>query len=101
MCAKWGNGFGHFSGVFELWTVLLVVLGTVVENAKHKKVAPGNSLNLQKKTLASIFRSLKFVLPKCTFLGPQLSRRGLVWYLINSSKAHAPRELDNTYYCDY
>ena len=33
----------------------------------------------------------KMRFPKCTFSGPQLSRRGLVWYLHNSSKAHAPR----------
>ena len=32
---------------------------------------------------------------KCTFMGPQLNRRGLVWYLLNSSKAHAPRGLNN------
>ena len=32
--------------------------------------------------------------PKCTFSGPQLNRLGLVWYLLNLSKAHAPRGLD-------
>ena len=30
----------------------------------------------------------------CTFSGPRLNRRGLVWYLLNLSKAHAPRGLD-------
>ena len=30
-----------------------------------------------------------FFFPKCTFLGPQLSRRGLVWYLLKSWKARA------------
>ena len=59
-------------------------LGTILENAKHKKVAPGNFFNLQLKILALIFGSLKFVLPKCTFLGPQFIWRGLVWYLLNS-----------------
>ena len=38
-----------------------------------------------------MFGSLKCVFTKCTFLGPQLSRRGLVWYLPNSSKAPDPR----------
>ena len=28
--------------------------------------------------------------------GAQLSQRGLAWYLLNSSKAHAPRGLDST-----
>ena len=64
-----------------------------MKNAKHRKAVPGNSLNCPKtkKILASKFRSKNYVFPKCTFLGPQLSRRGLVWYLLNSSKAHAPR----------
>merc|ERR1712127_885597 len=62
------------------------VLGTQVENSKHKKVAPGNSLNFPKKikTLTLIFVSQNCVFLKCTFSGPQLSRRGLVWYLLNS-----------------
>ena len=34
-----------------------------------------------------IFWSQKCVFPKCTFSGPQLSRRDLVWYLLNSWKA--------------
>ena len=34
--------------------------------------------------------SQKCVFLKCTFLGPQLSRRGLVWYFLNSWKARAP-----------
>ena len=36
------------------------------------------------KILTLIFRSQKCLLQKCTFSGPQLSRRGLVWYLLNS-----------------
>ena len=46
---------------------------------------------LGKKNLASIFGSLKCVIPKCTFFGPKLNR--LSRYLLNSSKAHAPRGL--------
>ena len=34
---------------FEFGTAFWAVLGTVVENAKHKKVAPGKSLNFHKK----------------------------------------------------
>ena len=34
---------------------------------------------------------------KCTFSGPQLSRRGLVWYLLDSSKARALRGLDKSH----
>ena len=37
----------------------------------------------------------KTVFPKCRFSGSQLNRLGLVWYLLNSPKAHAPRGLDN------
>ena len=37
----------------------------------------------------SIFWSLECVFPKCTFSGPQLNQRGLVWYLLNSWKARA------------
>ena len=73
--------FGSFFGPF---------LGTVVKNAKHRKVAPGNSL----KTLASIFKSLNCAFPKYKFSVPQLNRRGLVWYLLNSSKA----QLDKLHY---
>ena len=47
------------------------------------------------KTIASIFKSLNCVFPKCTFSGPQLNPRGLVWYPLNSSKAHTLRGLDN------
>ena len=39
----------HFSAFFELWTVFRPFLGTLVENSKHKKVAPDNSLNFPKK----------------------------------------------------
>ena len=49
---------------------------------------------ISQKILASILGPLKCVIPKCTFLGPQLNRRVLVWYLLNSSKAHALRGLD-------
>ena len=44
-----------------------------------------------------IFRSLKYVFPKCTFSGPKLNRLGLVWYLLNSSKTHALRGLDKLF----
>jgi len=79
--------FGPFFGPF---------LGTLVENSKHKKVAPGNSLNFPKKIkiVTLIFGSQNCVFLKCTFSGPQLSWRGLVWYLLNSWKARAPRGLD-------
>ena len=72
-------------------------LGTIVKSAK-KNVAPGNSLNFQHKIkpLSLIFRSLKCVFPRCTFSGPQLNRLGLVWYFLNSSKAYAPRGLDDS-----
>ena len=40
--------FGHFSSFFELWTIFGPFLGTLVENSKHKKVAPGNSFNFAK-----------------------------------------------------
>ena len=45
--------------------------------------------------LTLIFRSQNSVFLKCTFSGPQLSRRGLEWYLLNSWKARASRGLDN------
>ena len=62
---------------------------------------PGNSLNFPKKikTITLIFESQQCVFPKCTFSGPQLSRRRLVWYLLNSPKAHARRGLDNWGLC--
>ena len=44
-----------------------------------------------------MFGSQNCVFLKCTFSGPQLSRRGLVWYLPNSWKASASRGLDNRY----
>ena len=59
-----------------------------------KKVVP-DIFVISLKILASIFGSLKCVFLKCTFLGPQLNRSGLVCYLLNSSKAPAPRGLDN------
>ena len=65
---------------FELFFGQL--LGTAVKNTNHKKVVPGNYLNKKK--------SLKCVFPRCKFSGPQLSRRGLVWNFLNSSKTHAP-----------
>ena len=49
------SDFGHFSAFFELWTVLWAVLGTLVENSKHKTVAPGNSLNLPKNPSIDIW----------------------------------------------
>ena len=55
--------FGPFFGPF---------LGTLVENSKHKTL---------------IFRSQKCLFQKCTFSGPQLSRRGLVWYLLKFVKS--------------
>ena len=55
-------------------------------NHKVNFFRKGNSL----KILTLIFGSLKCVFAKCTFSGPQLSWRGLVWYLFNSSIAHAP-----------
>ena len=44
-----------------------------------------------------MFGSLKGVFPKCTFSGPQLNWKGLVRYLLNSSKAGASvlRGFDN------
>ena len=85
MSTKWESGFGHFSAFFELWTVFWAVFRYPGGKLKHEKVAPGNSLNFQqKKILTFIFGSQKCVFPKCTFLGPQLSSRDLVWYLLNS-----------------
>ena len=72
--------FGPFFGPF---------LGTVVENSKHKRVVPGNSVKKKLKILTLIFGSQKCVFPKRTFSRPQWSRRGLVWCLLNS------RGLDN------
>ena len=48
-----------------------------------------------KKNQTLSFGSLKCVFPKCTFFGPQSNRLVLVWYLLNSSKAHASCGLDN------
>ena len=59
---------------------------------KHnKKVAPGidTYFFISQKILASIFGSLKCNFQKYTFLGPQLNRLGLVWYLLNLLKAPA------------
>ena len=39
-------------------------------------------------------KTQKRIFPKYKYLGPQLCWRGLIWYLLNSSKAHAPRGLD-------
>merc|ERR1712127_355932 len=74
------SDFGHFSAFFELWTIFWPLLGNLVENSKHKKVAPGNFLNFPKKIkiLTLIFVSQNSVFLKCTFSGPQSSRRGLV-----------------------
>ena len=71
------------SAFFELRTVFGSFLGTVVKNAKHKKVV------ICRIILASILGSVICVFPKCTSLGPHLNRRGLVWYFLNSSKAQA------------
>ena len=43
------------------------------------------------KIVTLIFGSQNRVFLKCTFSGPQLSWRGLVWFLLNSWKARAPR----------
>ena len=64
--------------------------GTLVENSEHKKVAPG--------ILTLIFGSQNCVFLKSTFSGPQLSRSGLVWYLLNSWKARASRGLFNIFF---
>ena len=80
-----------FRRFLNFWLFFGLFLGTVVKNAKHKKIAPCKSLNFQQKSIALIFRSLKCVFPKCTFSGPKLNRLGVVWYLLISSKAHAPR----------
>ena len=45
MYKKWELRFGHFLAFFELRTVFWPFLGTVVENTKDEKDAPGNSLN--------------------------------------------------------
>ena len=70
---KWQSGFGHFSAFFELWTVFRYL--------SPKKI----------KILTLIFGSQKCLFQKCTFSGHQLSRRGPVWYLLNSWKA--PKKL--------
>ena len=77
--------FGPFFGPF---------LGTLVENAKHKKVAPCNSLNQNPSINIWV---LKMHVSKMYIFGAQLSSRGLVWYLLNSSKARALRGLDKNF----
>ena len=67
--------FVNFGPFFE------PLLGTVVENAKHKRVAPGNSL----KILALIFGSLKCTFPKCTFSEPQLSLLNFQYFAGNNT----------------
>ena len=72
-------------------------VGTVVENAKHNRVAPGNSLNCPKKIKKN--HSINICVPKMRFskmyiFGPKLNQLGLVWYLHISSKARASRGLD-------
>ena len=74
MSKKWGNGLVIFWRFLNFRTFFGPFLGTVVKNAKLKKVAPGNSLDL--KTLASKFKSLRCVFPKCTFLGAQIESEG-------------------------
>ena len=78
MSEKWGNGFGHFSAFFELWTVFWAVFR--YRSGKRKKIKKDCSwyffLFPKKKHLALIFGFLKCVFPKCTFSGPQLSWRG-------------------------
>ena len=96
---KWESGFGHFWRFLNFGPFFGPFLGTVVGNSKHKKGAPGNSIKI--KILILIFGSQKCVFPKCTFLGPQLSRSGLVWYLLYLWKAPAPRGLDNKYKADW
>ena len=96
---KWPNGFGHFSAFFELWTVFWAVLRYPSGKCIKKRVALGNSLNFSKKNENPNIDIWvpKMVFPKCTFSGPKLSRRGVVWYLLNSLKARAraSRGLDN------
>ena len=56
--------------------------------AQSEAHGPPSAMAVRKtKTLASIFGSLKYIFPKCTFLGHQLSRRGLVWYLFLTANA--------------
>ena len=74
MSSKWKLRFGNFSVFFELQAVF------TYRSEKRKKI------------LASIFRSLKCVFPKCKFLRPQLNQRVLVWYLLKSLKALASLE---------
>ena len=42
------HDFGHFSAFFELWTVFWAVFRYPSGKLKHKKIAPGNSLNFPK-----------------------------------------------------
>ena len=73
LCAVCSVHCGQFREVrggvsfFKLWTVFWAIF----------RYPSGKILTL-------ILRSQKCLFPKCTFSGPQLSRRGLVWYLLNS-----------------
>ena len=66
------NSFVEIS-CFELWTFWRQFLGTVVKNAKHKKVTPGIYLHffISPKIGVSLFWSLKCVSPKYNFFGPR------------------------------
>ena len=80
--AKEENDFHIFLAYFELWTVLGPFLSTAVKNAKHKKGAPGKNLRIN-----ILVPKMRF--SKMYIFGSQLSPRGLLWYLLNLSKAHA------------
>ena len=78
MSTKWESGFGHFSAFFELWTVFWAVFRYPSGKLK-KKVAPGNSLNFQKKIkiLTLIFGSQNCVFSKMYIFGAPIESEGL------------------------
>ena len=66
----------------------MVALRYCSEKRKSKKVDPGIYLFFGKylKNPSVNIWVLKMRFPKCTFFGPQLNRKGLVWYLLIRQK---------------
>ena len=93
MSKKWGNVFGHFSAFLNFGPFFGPFLGTVVENAKHKRVAPGNSLNFPN------FPSIDIWVPKMRFsklyiFGAPIESEGPG--MVSSKFVKSPRGLDKS-----
>ena len=79
-----GKWFWSFFGVFFNFGPFL---GTVVENAKHKRVAPGKNPSID-------IRVPKMSFSKMYIFGDPIESECLVWYLLNSSNARVPLRAD-------